>query len=202
MTKHPTPTVQSRRLPISYSMNYTTADLDRWLTRGLGDRPYRRAVVRHDQAAGPADVRGLSPWSAVTINARVAERDNNGHGLRAVRDEAELSQHHESVPIPAEVLARCPRMWRELVPSCRSAVSSRLPRRRRCASLSKSPGGRTRRLGRKSAPSSTASRETPQSMRPPRPSRLDDPSGGLGCPAQFPGTRPMSAPRGGRDRAR
>ncbi len=85
-------------------MNYTTADLDRWLTRGLGDRPYRRAVVRHDQAAGPADVRGLSPWSAVTINARVTERDNNGHGLRAVRDEAELSQHHESVPIPAEVL--------------------------------------------------------------------------------------------------
>src|SRR2546425_923684 len=140
-------------------------------------------------------VRAVSSWSAVTIRARGTARDKNRPRTtnrprrgRAVGAPGVGPNTREGPRFCH--LARCPRTWRELVRPCWSAVSSRLHRRRRCGSLCRSLGGRTRRLARKSAPSSTSSRETPQSTRPPRPSRLDDPSGGPGCPAQFPGTRP------------
>src|SRR5207249_7614960 len=150
-----------------YSMNYTTADVGPWLTRVV-ERD-RAAVVRSDviaKAAGLADAGALSPLSAVTISARATERDKNRPRTTSRPERGRVVGAREVGPNTREGpqschLARYPRTSREHSPPCGSAVSSRLPRRRRRASPCKSLGGRTRYLGRKSAPSSTSSREIP-----------------------------------------
>src|SRR5437667_258928 len=91
---------------MSYSMNDTTADVGPWLTRVV-ERD-RAAVVRSDamaKAAGPADARARyhrCPQSQSAPARRSATKI--GLGLGAVRNEAELSEHEKSVPIPAKVL--------------------------------------------------------------------------------------------------
>ena len=90
---------------ISYSMSYTTADLDRRLKR-VPEKD--RAAVRSYVMTKAAPAREIRAWchrGPQSLSAHAARHATRiGDGLRAVRDEAELSEHQESVPIPAKVL--------------------------------------------------------------------------------------------------
>src|SRR5436309_1990367 len=98
-----------------YSMNYTTADVGPWFTRVV-ERD-RAAVVRSyamAKAAGLADAGALSPLSAVTISARVTERDKNRPrttsrpGRGRVVGAREVGPNTREGPRSCH-LARCPR---------------------------------------------------------------------------------------------